>query len=213
MAPKPRNKPAPAVLWSEPQPHFVGVRDVDENWLPGKRAQFDDESDDSEPSRGPNGTPRLAKLISSEPQPGDPEPTPEHTAKVLSRLDEYCRKGRDMTDASAENWVRIFKKIDTDESGDLSFDEIAELTRHILQIPKKVVSDGDVRALWAMLDADQSGGITVAEFIGHINRQKRLAKKLKNAAAGSTPPRQRSTTQPPRQRAGCATTCSTRSTR
>ena len=57
------------------------------------------------------------------------------------------------------NWVLLFEKIDEDNSGRLSFDEFAAAAE-FLGVDEALDEDS-LRALWAYIDNDNSGEVTI----------------------------------------------------
>eukprot|EP00929_Paragymnodinium_shiwhaense_P033256 TRINITY_DN18298_c0_g1_i1.p1 TRINITY_DN18298_c0_g1~~TRINITY_DN18298_c0_g1_i1.p1 ORF type:complete len:1187 (+),score=271.13 TRINITY_DN18298_c0_g1_i1:100-3660(+) len=69
---------------------------------------------------------------------------------------------------SAGNWFKVFMTCDEDRSGDLEFEEFNNVVRKSypgLCIRKSTLDDRLVRGFWKALDADESGTITVQEFM------------------------------------------------
>jgi Ca2+-binding EF-hand superfamily protein len=57
----------------------------------------------------------------------------------------------------------IFSQFDTDGSGQLEDDEVKRALRRTLRLPKSEVSDEQVAALCAALDADKSGAVSIQD--------------------------------------------------
>mmetsp|Transcript_148355 Transcript_148355/g.377183 ORF Transcript_148355/g.377183 Transcript_148355/m.377183 type:complete len:213 (+) Transcript_148355:239-877(+) len=71
------------------------------------------------------------------------------------------------------NWYKVFRLIDSDNSGKMGFDELKEIVRRplpCLAISAKKVPDQDLRAMWKALDEDRSGQTTVREFMVFMRR-------------------------------------------
>eukprot|EP00927_Polykrikos_kofoidii_P065102 TRINITY_DN60898_c0_g1_i1.p1 TRINITY_DN60898_c0_g1~~TRINITY_DN60898_c0_g1_i1.p1 ORF type:complete len:542 (-),score=99.18 TRINITY_DN60898_c0_g1_i1:71-1696(-) len=113
-----------------------------------------------------------------------PLASPETQRLVAVRLNEATAK-------LGVPWARLFHFLDDDESGLISFDELKRATRFVLSIPSSQVSDADLQAVWRILDADNSGNISVAEFgafmrLGdHIHAAARKQKQEMHEAAQS----------------------------
>lgn len=66
------------------------------------------------------------------------------------------------------NWYKIFKRIDADDSGEMTFAEFRHMCRSIypgLNVDRKLLGDGLLKGLWRAMDADSSGEVTVQEFM------------------------------------------------
>ena len=59
-------------------------------------------------------------------------------------------------DPSARGWFRLFKRMDDDGSGRVSYAELEELVRHELQLPPSQLPEPALKAVWVALDADVS---------------------------------------------------------
>ena len=68
-------------------------------------------------------------------------------------------------DPSARGWFRLFKRMDDDGSGRVSYAELEELVRHELQLPPSQLPEPALKAVWVALDADVSrpGGLEPSE--------------------------------------------------
>lgn len=65
-----------------------------------------------------------------------------------------------------QSWFRIFKLMDNDGSGKITFTELLETVRGELEVTPKQMPDVTLKRLWAALDEDGSGFLTTGEF-GH----------------------------------------------
>lgn len=65
----------------------------------------------------------------------------------------------------------IFGRFDKDSSGILSKEELRVALRKTLRIPPSVLSDADIGALCAALDADSSGSVSVAELVEFVSKE------------------------------------------
>ena len=59
---------------------------------------------------------------------------------------------------------QLFKEIDADDSGFVTFDEMQTVTRRSLKITKAELSDDAIKALWCKLDIDDSNQIMMDEM-------------------------------------------------
>ena len=72
-------------------------------------------------------------------------------------------------------WCNLFRSIDTDESGQISFSEFVSLVRNDLGLGKKGVSEADVRSVWVSIDANANGHISQGEFVRFFRKGERQA--------------------------------------
>ena len=89
----------------------------------------------------------------------------------ISRLTSLLQDGV----SRHESWFRLFKRMDDDGSGRVSYAELEELVRHELQLPPSQLPEHSLKAVWVALDEDGSGYITVREF-GQFMRKGAAAK-------------------------------------
>ncbi|KAK7247730.1 tRNA methyltransferase [Aureococcus anophagefferens] len=85
------------------------------------------------------------------------------------------------------NWFKIFRRMDTDESGSMGFEEIEAVVRTSfpgLNLKPEELGDEAVRGLWKALDVDRSGLISVQEFMIFMRRH---AKHHEVLAYGGVP--------------------------
>jgi len=71
------------------------------------------------------------------------------------------------------SWKRMFRKLDEDGGGDLSYREIKQAVRVELKLDEHELSDADVKELWDGLDPNGSGGVTLQEFMFFVRRYER----------------------------------------
>jgi hypothetical protein len=64
------------------------------------------------------------------------------------------------------SWIKLFRSINEDKSGLISFSELMALTRDeaLLHLLPAEVSDAQVKAFWIAMDTDRSGFISCGEF-------------------------------------------------
>ena len=67
-------------------------------------------------------------------------------------------------DSSKRSWYRMFKHMDDDGSGRITYTELVDMVRNELRILSDELTDKDFRSVWAALDDDGSGFITAGEF-------------------------------------------------
>ena len=61
------------------------------------------------------------------------------------------------------SWFKMFRKVDGDGSGLISYDEFVEMVRGDLQLSAKVMPQARLQALWLALDTDGSGYLSSGE--------------------------------------------------
>ena len=62
------------------------------------------------------------------------------------------------------SWIRLFRRVDTDGSGLISFEEFAGLVRDELGLSEGALEAPQLKRIWLALDADHSGRVTAGEF-------------------------------------------------
>ena len=62
------------------------------------------------------------------------------------------------------SWYKLFKQMDDDGSGKITFDELLDMVRSELEFSPKDISDTALKRVWAALDNDRSGYLTSGEF-------------------------------------------------
>merc|ERR1719460_1695905 len=67
-------------------------------------------------------------------------------------------------------WFRIFKEVDDDHSGVITYDELLKVIRNVLKMKKADLTDDQVRALWCALDVDDSNSLQFVEFLKLVQR-------------------------------------------
>ena len=61
-------------------------------------------------------------------------------------------------------WLLVFKEMDDDASGLLTFDELRHVIRRKFKISSKVFSEERIKSLWCAVDDDNSNSIALVEF-------------------------------------------------
>ena len=113
------------------------------------------------------------------------------TRSSLSRL--LNEKLSIFPDPNARSWYKLFRHIDDDGSGRVSYAELVDLLRNELNVSKKELPPDAFKRLWRTMDEDASGFITAGEF-GHFMRkgeaepgltwkERRTARNLRKAAS------------------------------
>ena len=119
------------------------------------------------------------------------EPADEDEELSLSRL--LNEKLSIFPDPNARSWYKLFRHIDDDGSGRVSYAELVDLLRNELNVSKKELPPDAFKRLWRTMDEDASGFITAGEF-GHFMRkgeaepgltwkERRTARNLRKAAS------------------------------
>ena len=73
-------------------------------------------------------------------------------------------------DPALRQWFKLFRHMDDDNSGRITYSELARTVREEMQLPPRKLPDSKLRAVWAALDADGSGFITAGEFGGFMRK-------------------------------------------
>jgi hypothetical protein len=74
------------------------------------------------------------------------------------------------------SWFKLFTHYDRDNSGMIGFDEMCNVIRKELKLTTLAVSEGEMRVLWAVIDEDGSGTLSIKEFCGFMRRYTRFGK-------------------------------------
>lgn len=106
--------------------------------------------------READGSALTAQLASEE--AASEEELREHSALFNQCL--YKAVGE--TDGGA--WYRLFRSVDHNRSGRISYDEYEVAVREILALKKSDLADGKLRRLWKALDVDNSGSLSHGEW-------------------------------------------------
>ena len=77
---------------------------------------------------------------------------------------ERLKKADGSKGQGALTWHSLFKAIDKDGSGFVTYDEIVEMTRRKLKQSVSELPEARLKALWCVLDADDSDQLEVSEF-------------------------------------------------
>eukprot|EP00440_Ansanella_granifera_P009588 gb/GFBE01010390.1/.p1 GENE.gb/GFBE01010390.1/~~gb/GFBE01010390.1/.p1 ORF type:complete len:825 (+),score=199.87 gb/GFBE01010390.1/:1-2475(+) len=100
-------------------------------------------------------------------------PLPEHVIeKLRARIKAASYAGHLGREVEA-----MFGRFDTDGSGLLEAEEVRMALRRALRIPPSVISDDQIAKLCAMLDADDSGAISVAEIVEFVGKDAEVSKR------------------------------------
>ena len=64
-------------------------------------------------------------------------------------------------DPAQRSWFRLYKFMDADGSGMITFSEMTDLVRNKLMLSERSLSEEKLRTVWAALDTDGSGRATI----------------------------------------------------
>jgi len=87
------------------------------------------------------------------------------------------------------NWYKILTLCDEEKSGKLSFEEFNKVVRRTfpgLSISQEEISEDQLRGIWRSMDADQSGWVSVQEFMVWMRsnaRNRNLHRQMNNTEA------------------------------
>ena len=83
--------------------------------------------------------------------------------QILSET--FNRRLRDVIPRpSPESWTKLFRMIDADGSGRITYDELVALSRQELAFLPSDISDAELKGIWLALDRDLSGYVSAGEF-------------------------------------------------
>ena len=85
-------------------------------------------------------------------------------------------------------WVLIFKEVDNDASGLLTFDEVRLVIRQKFKVKKSEFSEEQIKVLWCLLDDDDSDHVAQVEFGRFLKKvdYSQLPVKEKKSWSGKT---------------------------
>ena len=90
---------------------------------------------------------------------------PPASAEVVQQLSEQLNAKMAMfPDPQTRSWFKLFKHMDDDGSGRISYAELEDMVRNELLIRPKELPDQQLKRLWRALDEDGSGFIAAGEF-------------------------------------------------
>jgi Ca2+-binding EF-hand superfamily protein len=95
-------------------------------------------------------------------EPLEPDAVTELLARLNARMEEVCPAGT--------SWYSLFRRQATESTGRLAFEDVVVMVREALQMPPSELEEGQLRRLWAALDAEGSGLLTVGELVGFLRR-------------------------------------------
>eukprot|EP00930_Biecheleria_cincta_P103599 TRINITY_DN9560_c0_g1_i1.p1 TRINITY_DN9560_c0_g1~~TRINITY_DN9560_c0_g1_i1.p1 ORF type:complete len:1932 (+),score=362.87 TRINITY_DN9560_c0_g1_i1:118-5913(+) len=93
---------------------------------------------------------------------------PKLDSKKLAQLVSMLNAAADKWHRASGNWYKVLTVCDQDGSGSLDFEEFTDVLRKNypgLSISASDLNEDDLRGLWKAMDADQSGLVSVKEFM------------------------------------------------
>ena len=90
--------------------------------------------------------------------------------------------GKLYEDPSKRSWFKLFRHMDDDDSGRITYAELAGLVREELKLSPRELPEVSLKAVWAALDRDGSGFLNAGEFGAFMRRGER------EGAEGEKPP-------------------------
>ena len=88
----------------------------------------------------------------------------EEVKELSNRFNAQMTLLRPREATNGNNFYRLFKHMDLDDSGRVSFKEFASMVRHELALAKADVPTAKLMGLWRSLDENESGYICIGEF-------------------------------------------------
>jgi Ca2+-binding EF-hand superfamily protein len=84
--------------------------------------------------------------------------------EVVALAEQLTTKLTALFPGSHRGWIKLFKSMDDDGNGRITFEEMQIMVRQKLQLDKSELPEGKLRAVWKAIDADASGFLSVGEF-------------------------------------------------
>jgi len=97
------------------------------------------------------------------------EPASEEEVVLLARM-LHLRLEELYQDARERSWFKLFKHMDPDGSGLISYVEFERLVRDEMYLSPDELSDGELRRVWVWIDRTGSGGLTSGEFAAFLRK-------------------------------------------
>jgi len=115
--------------------------------------------------------------------PGD-----EELKLYAKSMNEWLEKARyEKGLAKSTSFFNLFREVDEDGSGFLTFDEFRKVVRERLHVKKVQLQENELKAIWCALDADDSNQVQIDEFTRFLRGQQSRANlpkiQAKQAAA------------------------------
>ena len=93
---------------------------------------------------------------------GEPPASEEMVHTVASLLNTRLRQV--FVDPLERGWFKLFRQVDIDGSGLISFFEFTKMVRRELKLTTRQLPEASLRGVWMALDTDGSGHVTAGEF-------------------------------------------------
>jgi Ca2+-binding EF-hand superfamily protein/ankyrin repeat protein len=90
-------------------------------------------------------------------------------AKLRAAASSGTGPGGLATGGGEPNWPALFNRYDHDRSGTLIFGEFRRMIRRSINITPKMITDGELRAVFETVDTDTDGSISPIEFSVFVN--------------------------------------------
>jgi Ca2+-binding EF-hand superfamily protein len=90
------------------------------------------------------------------------EPASEEEVRQLGDL--FAKQLHDLTPSGVSNVIKLFKQMDRDGSGHVTFAEFSSMARHALKVRARAVPDAKLWGLWRAIDDNGNGFICAGEF-------------------------------------------------
>lgn len=105
--------------------------------------------------------------------------TDEEMLEVSKTLNEALSL---FADPAARSWFKLFKLMDDDGSGRITYDELNAAVRGTLKLDRSALPDAKLQAVWKALDEDNSGFISAGEFGRLMKRGQGFKEKMGNVS-------------------------------
>lgn len=123
-------------------------------------------------SRTQNSTSLTARSAPTPRRPRAPPLKPHVIDSLRSRIKAASYAGHLGREVEA-----IFNRVDKDGSGQLEGEEIRQVLRRVLRVPPSVISDAEINVLVKMLDADNTGTVSIAELVDFVGKEPTNSKR------------------------------------
>lgn len=90
--------------------------------------------------------------------------------EVVAMAEQLTTKMASLFAGSDRAWIKLFKFMDDDNNGRISYDELKTMVRKMLLLSKADLPEARLLAVWKAIDADANGFLSVGEF-GRLMRK------------------------------------------
>ena len=94
--------------------------------------------------------------------PADVPKADEEEVRVLA--EQLTSKMSELYKASERSWIKVFKLVDGEQSGRLTYEQFLLMVRQHLKASVAEVSKAHLQSVWKAIDTEESGYIDVGEF-------------------------------------------------